>query len=484
MTMRKDIFRTLIIIILIVGAWVPTELGAIESLIENPEVSAAIAVFDAWCQHTVFNREQPGVSIGIVHDKDLIWAKGYGYADLEKGIPAKPSTAYRIASITKLFTATAILQLRDAGKLQLDDPVAKHLIWFRLNDTFEDSPVITIRHLLTHTSGLPRELNALYWDEMKFPELEEFVEMFQEASTILPRETELKYSNVGFNVLGHVIASVSGESYSDYVREHILLPLGMMGTEVIPRKDMSTLAVGYGFRKPDQPRRTESFFDKKAMASSGNMASTVEDLAKFISLQFREDAAGGAQILKGSTLREMHRVHWLSPNWKSGWGLGWSVVRSDGQVRITHGGSVPGYKTYVSAAPADKFGVIVLTNAEDGNPRSYADNAWSIIAPAVKKATEITEELPVVDSSWMKYVGDYEWEDGSPVKVMLLNSELALVDPTEDNPWDGRIRLEPVSEGVFRMKDQSQKGELIQFEMNESGEVTRIIMPGYSLLRK
>jgi CubicO group peptidase (beta-lactamase class C family) len=476
--------RTLIIVIIVVIAGALAEAGAVESVIENPEVSAAIAVYDAWCQHTVYSREQPGVSVGFVHDQELIWATGYGYADLEKKIPATPSTAYRIASITKLFTATAILQLRDAGRLQLDDPVTKHLRWFHLDDAFDDSPVITTRHLLTHTSGLPRELDALYWDEMKFPELEEFVKMFRESSTILPRETELKYSNVAFNVLGEIVATVSGKPYPEYVREHILEPLGMTGTEVMPRKNMPTLATGYGFRKPGQPRRIEPFTDKKAMAASGNIASTVEDLARFISLQFREGTAGGARILKGSTLREMHRVHWLDPDWKSGRGLGWSIARVDDQVRISHGGSVPGHKTFVSAVPADKFGVIVLTNAEDGDPRSYAKKALAIVAPAVKKATAVTEEVLVADSSWAKYIGDYEWDDGSPMKVMLLNGELTLVDQTDDDPWDGRVRLEPVSESVFRMKDQWQKGELIRFEMDEYGEVKRIIMPGYSLSRK
>ena len=482
--MKKYLLRAFIIIFFIAVVWAPTEPRALETPLDNPEVQAAISVFDAWCEYTVHNREQPGVSIGIVHDQDLIWAKGYGYADLENKIPAAPSTAYRIASITKLFTATAILQLRDEGKLQPDDPVEKHLDWFRLDDPFDDSPVITIRHLLTHTSGLPRELNALYWDEMEFPELEEFVKMFQEASTILPRETELKYSNVGFNVLGQVIASVSGKPYPDYVKEHILNPLRMIGTEVMPKQNMPTLAKGYGSRRPGQPRKVESFFNKKAMASSGNMASTVKDLARFISLQFREGKTGGAQILKGSTLKEMHRVHWLRPSWKSGWGLGWSVVNVDGQVRIAHGGSVPGYKTMVSAVLADKFGVIVLTNADDGDPGSYAKNVFDIIAPAIKKATAVTEKVPVADSSWTKYVGDYQWLDGSPMKVMLLNGELTLVDPAEDNPWEGRVSLEPVSEGVFKMKDKWQKGELIRFEMNEQGEVTRIIMPGYSLLRK
>ncbi len=482
--MPKDLLRILIFIVLVVMVWASTEPGAGEPLVENPNVSAAIAVFDAWCEHTVSRREQPSVSVGIVHDQELIWAKGYGYANLEKKIPATPATAYRIASITKLFTATAILQLRDAGKLQLDDPVAKHLSWFHLSDTFDDSPVITIRHLLTHTSGLPRELNALYWDSMSFPDHEEFVELFQEASTILPRETELKYSNVAFNVLGEVIASASGKSYPDYVRERILEPLGMTGTEVMPQEDMSSLATGYGFRKPGQPRQIQPFTDKRAMASSGNIASTVEDLARFMSLQFRDSAANDAQILKGSTLREMRRVHWLRPNWKSGWGLGWSVARVDDQVRISHGGSVPGYKTLVSAVPGDEFGVIVLTNAEDGDPGSYAKNVFAIIAPAVKKATTVPKEAPVADSSWIKFTGDYEWIDGSPMKVMLLNGELTLVDPAEDNPWDSRIRLEPVSKGVFRMKDQPQQGELIRFEEDEYGQVTRIIMPGYSLLRK
>src|SRR5689334_8687483 len=100
----------------------------------HPEVTAAIAVLDSWIQATVAAREEPGLSIGIVYDQELIWAKGYGSADLEKRVPATPATLYRIASVSKLFTATAIMQLRDAGKLRLDDPVAQYLPWFRIRD--------------------------------------------------------------------------------------------------------------------------------------------------------------------------------------------------------------------------------------------------------------------------------------------------------------------------------------------------------------
>lgn len=455
-----------------------------ESVIDDPDVKAAIDVFDAWVQHRVYQQEIPGVSIGLVYDQKLIWTKGYGYANLEKKTLARPSTAYRIASLTKLFTATAILHLRDAGKIQLDDLVAKHLSWFHLDDKHSNSPAITIRHLLTHSSGLPREFEALYWDDMEFPDRDEFIKMFQRSSTILDRETKFKYSNVAFAVLGFVVEAVSGESYADYVTKHILKPLGMTSTEVLPSPYTEALATGYEYRQPGKPRVVEPFCDLKAKVSAGNIASTVEDLAKFLSLQFREGPAGGAQVLKSSTLKEMHRVQWLNDDWTSGRGFGWGVRRVKDQTRIGHGGYVPGHTSSISAAPAEKFGVVVLINAGDGAPGEIAAQAWTIVAPMVKKATEAKEEPQKADPSWTKFVGIYEWFDGYVTEVMLLNNELSLVDPASDNPWKDRIRLEPVSDGIFKMLDQWQEGELIRFEENESGEVRRIVMPGYSLQRK
>jgi CubicO group peptidase (beta-lactamase class C family) len=247
---------------------------------------------------------------------------------------------------------------------------------------------------------------------------------------------------------------------------------------------MPTLATGYKYRKPGQPREVEPFTDLKAMTSMGNIATTVEDLAKFLSLQFRDGPAGGDQILKGSTLREMHRVQWLDDDWETGHALGWHLAHSDDRTLIRHGGYVPGHTTSISAAPAEKFGVIVLTNAGDGMPGSYASKAWSIVAPAVEKAMEVEEEPAVADASWSKYVGEYEWFDAAMMRVMLLNGVLCLVDPHSNDPWEDRIQLELVSDGVFRMKDQWQKGELVRFEVDDTGSVTRLIMPGYALVRR
>jgi CubicO group peptidase (beta-lactamase class C family) len=246
---------------------------------------------------------------------------------------------------------------------------------------------------------------------------------------------------------------------------------------------MPALATGYEYRQPGQPRIEEPFTDMAAMVSAGNLASTVEDLAKFLALQFRDGERGGAQILKGSTLREMQRVHWLDPDWKSGRGLGWGILRLNGRTLIGHGGYVPGHTTSITADPKDKFAVIVLTNAADGDPFSYARQAWSIVAPVVIEVMAEPEEPPVADDSWVQYVGLYEWDDGSVARVMLLHGELAIVDPASDTPWKKRVRLAPVSEGVFKMKDPTQEGELVRFELDEGGKVTRMILPGYSLLR-
>ncbi len=455
-----------------------------EDLAKVPQVADALAAFDVVVEKIAREREQPGLSVGLVYGDRLIWAKGYGWANLAQKTPATPATAYRIASITKLFTATAILQLRDAGKLRLDDPVARHLPWFAPKDSFADDPPITIRNLMTHTSGLMRELDMTYWDDGVFPDHETLVRMVNEAWTVQPREMELKYSNVAVALEGEIVAAVSGEPWADYVKAHILDPLGMTHTAAVPRPDMPALTTGYLVRVPGQPRRVAPFLDKKAMSPCGSIASPVEDLARFVSLQFADTASANPVVLKGSSLREMHRVQFLNQEWTRGYGLGWQVRRVGDQLRIQHGGSVPGNLTMISAAPAEKFGVIVLTNADDGKPDLYVEKAWSIVAPAVKKAMAAAGKKPVADPTWSRYAGDYEWVDGTTSKVLLLSDGLVLLDMSADDPWADRIRLEPVSPGVFRLKGGSQQDELVRFESDAAGKVVRLREPGYSARRR
>lgn len=164
------------------------------SIAEHPEVASNIRLLEAWLESQMAYKGWPGVSIGIVYDQKLIWAKGFGYADVEKKTPATPDTIYRIASNSKVFTSIAILKLRDEGKLQLDDPVAKHLSWFKIKNKYPDAPVITIRHLLTHTSGLPKEAPFPYGTDFKFPTREQIIENCpnRKPSTLLKRSGNIR----------------------------------------------------------------------------------------------------------------------------------------------------------------------------------------------------------------------------------------------------------------------------------------------------
>jgi D-alanyl-D-alanine carboxypeptidase len=443
------------------------------------EVASNIDLLSAWIEAQIAYNGQPGLSIGLVYDQELVWARGFGYANLQRKTAATPDTIYRIASITKLFTNTAVLQLRDAGELQLDDPIARHLPWFKIQNCHPDAPPITIRHLLTHTSGLPREAAFPYWTDGHFPTREQIRETLPQQETVLPSETEWKYSNLALSLAGEIVAAVSGRAYPDYIQQHILDPLGMSSTYVRSLDpNHPQLSAGYGRRLPDGSRSLSPFTDCQGITPAANMATTVQDLACFAMLQFRDDLAGGSQILRGSTLREMQRVHWLEPNWQAGWGLGFRILREGGKTYVGHGGSVQGYRTLLRICPADKIAAIVLTNADDGNPLMYAEKAFQWVAPAILKAVTPEPKATKADPAWQRYVGRYRnaWGDS---QVLTLNGELVAIDPSQPDPTLATVKLVPVAEHTFRIETKegfSSNGELVVFEMDDEGQVQRMKM--------
>ena len=285
---------------------IPMLVQAEVKLREQPQVADAITVLDMWIEQQVAHHSLPGLSIAIVFDQEIVWAKGYGYSDLEKKIPATPSTVYRLGSVTKLFTSTAILHLRDQGKLRLDDPVSLYLPWFSVRNPFPDAPEITIRHLLTHTSGLPREADFPYWTDHVFPTREQLAEVVPGQDAVYAPETTYHYSNLGMSLLGEVVTEVSGQPWADYLEENILRPLGMLNSSAAPGEElMRRRATPYKLMMPDGTRDVFDYYDTGAIAPAANMVSTVEDLSRFASLQFHDGPAGEDRVLKGSTLREM-----------------------------------------------------------------------------------------------------------------------------------------------------------------------------------
>ena len=442
---------------------------------QHPQLKAAIDLLEAWIEAQAAYSELPGMSMGIILDQDLIWSRGFGYGDRDKKTPARPDTIYRVASLTKLFTNTAIVQLRDQGALQLDDPVARHLPWFALRNPFPDAPEITIRHLLTHTAGLPREAAFPYWTDFQFPSREQLLESLPDQELVYPPETCFKYSNLGLALAGEIISSTAGLPYGDYIHQHILAPLEMHSTSVVlPAAHKNRLATGYSRYLPGHERRVEPAVDTGALAAAGNLSSTVEDMARFAALQFSSAPVGGRQILKASSLREMHRVHWLFPNWEGGLGLGFMVFRQPQRTLVGHSGQLPGYRTLMLLSPAEKLGLVIMTNATDGNPHFYANQAFQLLGKALGDPSP-RPPMPF-DPDWHRYAGKYR-SLFADIQILVLNERLVLVNPTEIKPEGAMYEMIPTGPHSFRLEGEDgigPRGEPVFFELGPKGAVSRL----------
>src|SRR6188768_755629 len=227
----------------------------------------AFRLLDKWLEAQVEYDNLPGISVGIVKDQELVWSGAYGKSDVAKNIAAQPSTIYSICSISKLFTSVAIMQLRDAGKLRLDDEVASILPWFSIKQQYADSGPITIRTLLTHSSGLPREADFPYWVESSFPTKEQIIQKLKEQQTLYPASTYFQYSNLGISLLGYIVEQTSGIPYDQYVNDNILKPLRLADTRPYFPKELwhGKMATGYSELNRKGERRMLEAFETKGI---------------------------------------------------------------------------------------------------------------------------------------------------------------------------------------------------------------------------
>ena len=218
--------------------------------------------------------------------------------------------------------------------------------------------------------------------------------------------------------------------------------------------------------------------DSRGLVSAANISSTVEDLARWASFHMLEGKNTPGQVLKGSTLREMHRVQWLGTSWRSGAGLGFSVSKDDSRVTYGHGGWVGGNRSQLTISPKEKVGVIVMVNADDGVPGLFANRAMAMLAPVIAKLTAApAPAAPKADPAWVKYIGTYTDPSGWDTKVMIMNDKLVMYGysyPPEDDPSGSIAELTPEGNGVFRLGGDDGSGELVIFELGPDGKVVRI----------
>jgi len=479
MSLRSLTRQALLVGVLGIGIWSATiqplrgqGVATRTSVANDPDVEGAKRLFSAWLEGQIAYRGLPGIVVGVVADQDLVWAQGFGYADVEAKRPMTPATRFRMASHSKLFTATAIMQLREQGKLGLDDQVAKHLPWFKVKAAGPDDAPITIEQLLTHGSGLPREAGP-HWTTHEFPTAEQLESLMADRQAAFPPEVRWRYSNLAYTLAGMVVEANTGERWADYIERNIFRPLGMTSSSV--DQNVSGLAVGYGRRMPDGSRAVIPFVDARGMAAATGITSTVEDMARFVSAQFRTGPRGGRQILGTASLREMHRVRMLENNRASGQGIGFSVSRVRDELQIGHGGGYPGYTTQTFFQPDTRVGVIVLTNTNDSNPLDIANQLMSTVGAAVAKATATQPAVAAWHPSWARFAGLYRGRGGDS-QVVLLNNRLVIITPNAPNV-DNPIELEPIGGGLFRYVAPGgggPVGEVVRF-IEEGGRVVRMI---------
>ena len=435
----------------------------------------AMRAAELWIDGQRRYRRIPAISAALVRGDTTVWAKGFGTTDRAGRIPATPDTIYSICSISKLFTAVALMQQWERGKVALDAPIERYLPWARLADDPRDSVPITLRGLLTHSAGLPREADFPYWTgpDFAFPSQAQVRVAIREQTPLYPASTTWQYSNLGLTLVGETVEAVSGTPYAEYVDANILGPLGLDDTRAgIPAQLYGQqMAVGWGALEADGTRPVVGLFDPAGITPAAGFTASVADLAKFASWTFRVASSGEEEVLRPSTLREMQRVHYISPDWETSWGLGFSVRQEGGTTVVGHGGACPGYRSVLMLAPSESMGVAVAMNAMD-DPGGIARG----IAALVKARGEAAPFDPVAGVDLADYAGVYSgqpWD--SDFMLIPWAGGLTWLDPDAVEPARALWRLKPLGGDRFRVvTDKGAEREAVTFERDAAGQVRAI----------
>jgi CubicO group peptidase (beta-lactamase class C family) len=442
---------------------------------EAAERAEALRVADAWLSSVQAYQHIPAISAGVVAGDNLIWAKGYGTIDAGHTVPATPQTIYSICSISKLFTSVSLMQLYESGHVRLDEPITTYLPWATFKPVAEESGPVTLRGLLSHSAGLPRESDFPYWSgpDFPFPTQAQVHEEVPKQALLYPAERYFQYSNLGLTLVGETVETVSGEKYAQYAQTHVLDPIGLHDTRTFMPMDLygKRLAVGYGATQRDGAREVLKPFDAKGITPAAGYTSTVEDLAKFASWQFRLLRTGQPDVLKASTLREMQRVQFVDPGWKTTWGLGFTVRHVDKHTYVGHSGDCPGYQTTLQLRPEDELAVIVMDDASERTP-AWVEAVYGLLDK--RKGFAFKAPAPATGIDLEAYAGHYSGQPwGSETIILPWAGGLAVMPLPVANPAEAITLLKPKGSDSFRVvRDDGSEAEEVTFVRDSSGKVT------------
>jgi CubicO group peptidase (beta-lactamase class C family) len=392
-------------------------------------------------------------SVLVARDGKVLFAKGYGKANEEFDVPNTPQTKFRLGSITKQFTAAAIMLLQERGKLSLSDPVCKY---------FSDCPTawgeITVHHLLTHTSGMPN-FTALpdYVPNMHAPVTNEsLIARFKDKQLDFKPGEKWNYSNSGYFTLGVIIEKISGESYESFLQKNIFEPLKMTNTGYDRHEYiLKNRATGYSFR--NGKRINSVYLDMSQPGGAGALYSTVEDLFLWYEAFFND------KLLTAKSREAM-----TTPV-KNGYGFGLGMNEAHKRPMVSHGGGINGFNTMLARFPAERLTVVVLRNADYGAP-GPGPISQTLAAIALGEKYELPREriaVKVDPKLTDAYVGEYQLGPNAVMTISKVGEQL-YAQPT----GQPRVEIYPEAETKFFLKVVDAQ---LTFVKDEKGQVTHLI---------
>jgi CubicO group peptidase (beta-lactamase class C family) len=412
----------------------------------------------------------PGIAASLVRSGEIVWSDAAGVADAG-GERMTPDHQHRIGSITKTVTAAAVMQLRDAGKLELDDPLGAHL-----PEATNAEP--TIGRLLSHLAGIQREVPGIAWETLEFPTGAELVAKLADAEQVLSPGRAWHYSNLAFSLLGEVIERVGGMRYEDFVRNRILAPLGMSRTGFAPDPPVATAYAVEPYSDVVRPEPTLA--EEGSLGAAGSLWSTPGDLCRWAAFLADPDPAD----LVPATVEEMAEVQTMVDRrrWTLAWGLGLELRREGDLVLVGHEGAMPGFLAAVFVSPEHRLGAAAVANAGNrGDPGTLAARlivkALELDPPSVDEwapGGDIPGEVAPLLGRW--------WTEGFEFVLSFHAGRLEarMVGDPSDKPPAVFDREAP---DRFRAVSGREQGELLEVIRDEGGEPVKLYWATYPCTR-
>jgi CubicO group peptidase (beta-lactamase class C family) len=399
--------------VLLTGAYLP----AGETAGNTGKYGDAIKKFEDFVKERMVFDRAVGLSVGFMKD-DFTWAKGFGYADLENKTPARAESSYRMASITKTFTAIAVLQLVEKGKINLDAEVQEYVPYFP-----KKKWPVTVRLLLGHLGGISHYRNFDKEGHIKVHKnTKEALAIFQDFDLVAEPGTKYSYSSYGYNLLGAVVEGVSGQSFGDYIKENIFKPLGMENSRMDDPVDVIPFRVR-GYRIIKNQIKNSEYVDMSSRFAGGGTRSTVKDMLKY--------ARGviSNKLLKEKTSRMMFTSMATREGFLTRYGMGWAIAPWNGHFRVSHSGSQQETRTYLLIFPKVNFAVAIGANLERIDLFPYVTRLAECVleedldTSAYAPGKEMENMMTALYRTFSVGLGYYKWQH-----VPLTDDEQELKD--------------------------------------------------------